>query len=83
MSLRAFGTSRENLNARQHSLLLLLKILLILVNICVILQNDLEIMIDMNDGKMINLLYYKTRFKCFFSTLSHGLSVLCTLRCFL
>ena len=39
-SLRAFGTSRENLKARQHSLLLLLKILLILVNICVIMQND-------------------------------------------
>ena len=40
MSLRAFGTFRENLKVRQHSLLLLLKILLILVNICVILQND-------------------------------------------
>ena len=40
-------------------------------------------MMDMNDGKMINLLYHKTRFKCFFSTLSYGLSVLCTLRCFL
>ena len=33
--LRAFGTFRENLKARQHSLLLLLKILLILVNTCV------------------------------------------------
>ena len=40
-------------------------------------------MMDMNDGKMINLLYHKTRFKCFFSALMHGLSVLCTLRCFL
>ena len=83
MSLRAFGTSRENLKARQHSLLLLLKILLILVNICVIMQNDKEIMMDLNDGKMINLLYHKTRFKCFFSTRSYRLSVLCTMRCFL
>ena len=40
-------------------------------------------MMDMNDGKMINLLYHKTKFKSFFSTLSYRLSVLCTLRCFL